>query len=186
MTNKLTFKKIIHHFHTINKHRFMVFKLTCKCGIPWQGLKHDLSKYSLTEFIESARYYTGKHSPISDCKKDNGYSKAWLHHFGRNRHHHEYWYDYKAPIKTPLIPYKYVVEMICDDMAAGITYKGKDWTKDYQYHYFLDHKDKIYINEQIKSMLTFVYEEISIKGINMVLNKHNLKKIYNQYCGITK
>ena len=48
------------------------------------------------------------------------------------------------------------------------------------------YKDKIFINEQVKNMLTFVYEEVSIKGINMVLNKHNLKKIYNQYCCITK
>ena len=90
----------------INKHRMLVFRFCLRAGIPFRGLVHDLSKYSLTEFIESVKYYNGKKGLISYCKKDIGYSKAWLHHKGRNKHHHEYWYDYSAPMAAPLMPYK--------------------------------------------------------------------------------
>ena len=98
------------HLHTVNQHRLKVFILCCKAGIPIQGLLHDLSKYSPTEFLEGIKYYAkGKYSPIINAKKDQGYSKAWLHHKGRNKHHHEYWFDYAAPLKAPVIPYKYAV-----------------------------------------------------------------------------
>ena len=32
--------------------------------------------------------------------------------------------------EVPVIPYKYTVKMICDQLAAGITYNGKNWRKD--------------------------------------------------------
>ena len=90
-------KNVIKHLILITKHKWVVFKLCCKVGIPWRGLVHDLSKYSPTEFFESIKYYTGTHSPITGEKQDKGYSEAWLHHKGRNKHHSEYWIDYAAP-----------------------------------------------------------------------------------------
>lgn len=48
---------IIGHTKTVLKHKWVVFKLCCKAGIPWRGLVHDLSKFSPTEFWESAKYY---------------------------------------------------------------------------------------------------------------------------------
>ena len=48
-------KKAIKHFNLITKHRWIVFKLCVKAGIPFRGLLHDLSKYSPTEFIESVK-----------------------------------------------------------------------------------------------------------------------------------
>ena len=38
--------------------------------------------------------------------------------------------------EVPVIPYKYTVEMICDQLAAGITYNGKNWRKDTQLKYW--------------------------------------------------
>ena len=174
-------KNIFKHFHIINKHRFLVFKLSCKAGIPWRGLVHDLSKYSPTEFFESVKYYTGDKSPIMGAKKDKGYSNAWLHHKGRNKHHFEYWIDLNAPIKTPVIPYKYTVEMICDTLAAGLTYQGKNWYPGYQLEYFNTRTDKEQINEKIIKVLTEVYEMVEKEGINKTINKKNLKKIYYKY-----
>ena len=174
-------KNIFKHFHIINKHRFLVFKLSCKAGIPWRGLVHDLSKYSPTEFFESVKYYTGDKSPIMGAKKDKGYSNAWLHHKGRNKHHFEYWIDLNAPIKTPVIPYKYTVEMICDTLAAGLTYQGKNWYPGYQLEYFNTRTDKDLINEKIVKVLTEVYEMVEKEGINKTINKKNLKKIYYKY-----
>ena len=86
----------IRHFITITKHRHEVVRLCFKAGIGFQGLFHDLSKYSPSEFIPGARYYSGKESPNNGERRDNGYSLAWMHHKGRNKHHFEFWYDYDA------------------------------------------------------------------------------------------
>lgn len=173
-------KNIFLHFHMINKHRMLVFRFCVRAGIPFRGLVHDLSKYSPTEFIESVKYYNGKKSPISYCKKDIGYSKAWLHHKGRNKHHHEYWYDYSAPMATPLMPYKYIVEMICDTLAAGISYNGKNWTNQTQLDYYLEDRKKKKINPVLDKILLNVYEEVSVNGIKKTITKKNIKKIYDK------
>ena len=86
----MKFKNIFKHFYLITKHRWIVFKLCCKVGEPLRGILHDLSKYSPTEFLEGVKYYVGTHSPITEAKNKNGYSLAWLHHKGRNKHHAEY------------------------------------------------------------------------------------------------
>ena len=132
--------KALKHFRTITKHRHKVMIHCFKCGLIKQGLLHDLSKYMPCEFITGVRYYQGNRSPNAAEKEEKGYSTAWLHHKGRNKHHHEYWYDYAAPEKTPIMPYKYTVEMICDTLAAGMTYQGKNWTNDYQLNYYLQNR----------------------------------------------
>jgi len=112
------------HFKTITKHKFIVTSLCFKCGYIWRGLTHDLSKYTPTEFFSSARYFQGNRSPIDAEKEAVGYSKAWLHHKGHNPHHWEYWIDYLGTYenKPAKIPFEYVVEMMCDWIAASIVY----------------------------------------------------------------
>lgn len=149
-------KNVIKHFGLITHHKWVVFKLCCKIGEPWRGLVHDMSKYFPTEFIESSKYYTGKHSPISEAKRENGYSKAWLHHKGRNKHHSEYWIDENAPDKMPIIPYKYAAEMVCDKLAAGMVYQGKNFTKEYELEYWLKEKEKMKINPKTEKFVTEV------------------------------
>lgn len=172
-------KNFFLHLHTVNKHRFYVFKLSIKAGIPIRGLLHDLSKYSPVEFWEGVKYYNGKRSPISLCVQENGYSKAWLHHKGKNKHHFEYWIDFATENKALIIPYKYAVEMICDTLAASLVYNGKDWKNDTQLKYYNNRKDKEYINPKIQKLLLTVYEQIAKDGIDKVITRDNLKKIYN-------
>ena len=176
-------KNALKHTKLITKHKWVVFKLSCMAGIPWRGLLHDLSKYSLTEFGESIKYYVGTHSPITEARKDKGYSEAWLHHKGRNKHHSEYWIDLDSPEKTPIMPYKYVAEMLCDKLAAGIVYEGKNWTKEYELGYWLKETEKVLMNEKLKELVTDFMEQVSEKGIKPVLNKKNLKELYKKYCG---
>ena len=170
----------VKHFATITKHKWIVFKLCCKAGEPWRGFMHDWSKYSPTEFWESAKYYTGKFSPIHACRKINGYSKAWLHNKGRNKHHHEFWYDYATVEKTPVMPYKYAVEMICDNLAAGIVYNGKKWTNSTQLEYWTKVESKKRVNPKINKFAKEIFKQISEQGINPVIKKKNLKKVYNE------
>ena len=158
--------KCIKHINLVMHHKWLVFKLCCKVGLPWRGFMHDWSKFSPTEFWESVKYFDGHKSPITVCKKDKGYSEAWLHHKGRNKHHYQYWTDLSLPEKTVIMPYRYAVEMVCDELAAGITYNGKNWTKDTQLEY--------YINKERKN-LREVLKNITEYGIIISLHKLNTR-----------
>ena len=51
------------HFCTINHHKMLVMRGCFQVGLIKQGLLHDLSKYSPTEFIVGCKYYQGNMSP---------------------------------------------------------------------------------------------------------------------------
>lgn len=123
------------HFKTITFHKFLVMKGCFAVGLYRQGLLHDLSKYMPSEFIVGARYYQGNRSPNNAEREANGYSSAWLHHKGRNKHHYEYWIDYCADegkdrkgMKPAPMPDRYIVEMFMDRIAASKVYNGKAYT----------------------------------------------------------
>ena len=174
--------KVFKHLRVVLKHKWWVFKLCCMAGIPWRGLVHDLSKFSFTEFSESVKYFHGQRSPLAICKETEGYSKAWLHHKGRNKHHFEYWIDPMAPDPYPVIPFVYTVEMICDTLSAGLVYQGKNWRPDYQLGYFTARPDRNYINPKIVAILEEVYKEIADKGeLKTVINKKHLREISDRH-----
>ena len=175
-------KNIVKHTKLITHHKWLVFKLCYKIGEPWRGFMHDWSKYSPTEFIESVKYYNGTHSPITEAKKANGYSKAWLHHKGRNRHHAEYWVDESAEDKTPIIPYKFAAEMICDKLSAGMTYMGDKFTKEYELEYWNKEQEKVRMNPNMKQYVTEVLTQIAENGIDKTLTKQYIRAIYKKYC----
>jgi len=115
--------KYIKHFLTITKHKWYVMIECFKVGLIWQGITHDLSKYSLVEFGSSAKYFQGDKTPIGIEKAEPGYSYAWLNHKAKNKHHWEYWIDFKKGklLKCP-IPDKYILEMACDIKGASKSY----------------------------------------------------------------
>lgn len=135
----MTLKKLLHnfngHLHTVNSHRRLVRKYCFKLGLYRQGMMHDLSKYSPSEFIPGVKYYQDGHrSPNNAQREDEGVSKAWLHHKGKNKHHFEYWIDYDVDGNSTILagmkmPVKYVAEMFCDRVAASRIY-NKDKYKD--------------------------------------------------------
>ena len=146
----------IKHFKTITKHRHKVIAHCAKAGIFWQGLFHDLSKYSPREFWAGAKYYKGTESPNVGERRDKGYSEAWLHHKGVNKHHFEYWTDYSVierrvvPIKMPL---RYVAEMFCDRVAASKIYQGKNYTPSHPIEYFLKGKSNRFIHSETSDLI---------------------------------
>lgn len=128
------------HFRTITQHRHKVMVHCFKAGLYWQGICHDLSKYSPTEFLPGVKYYQGgKRSPNEAEREDKGYSLAWLHHKGRNRHHFEYWRDYSPKTKKvePIhMPTRYFAEMFCDRVAASKIYLKDKYTNSSALQYF--------------------------------------------------
>lgn len=155
------------HFATITKHRHKVIAHCAKAGILWQGLRHDLSKYSLREFVPGARYYTGTRSPNVGERLDKGYSEAWLHHKGRNRHHFEYWTDYNPktrliePVKMPL---RYVAEMFCDRVAASKIYRGSEYRGTDPLAYFMNSKGIRVIHSETSDFLEMLLRMLAEKG----------------------
>ena len=120
------------HFCTITHHKILVMKHCFRVGLYRQGLLHDLSKYGLTEFRVGCRYYQGTRSPNNAEREAIGYSSAWLHHKGRNKHHYEYWIDYSLDEGQGLagmkMPTKYIVEMVMDRIAACKIYMKDAYT----------------------------------------------------------
>lgn len=127
---------MIGHFKTVAKHKMQVTKACFACGLYWQGIMHDMSKFSPAEFFTSARYYQGgKSSPVFEERKDKLYSTIELHHHGHNPHHWEYWINTNfkgTPIKMPV---EYVREMVCDHIGAGKIYKKDEWTPSMPYEH---------------------------------------------------
>ncbi|MBO5059570.1 MAG: catalase [Clostridia bacterium] len=166
------------HFKTITRHRHEVIKNCARAGILWQGLFHDLSKYSPSEFLPGIRFYQGDKSPNEMERRQNGYSLAWMHHKGRNRHHFEYWTDYNpqigryGPVKMPI---KYVKEMFCDRVAASKIYQGKNYTDSHPIEYFnrgranrLIHPETSDFIEKLLVMLSEQGEEKTFEYIRQV------------------
>ena len=134
-------RNAVRHLITITSHRHAVIRHARKAGILWQALGHDMSKYSPAEFLSGVRYYAeGKRSPNEIEREKHGYSSAWLHHKGRNKHHFEYWNDLSPVTKqyeSVPMPLRYVAEMFCDRVAASKIYQGEAYTDRHPLDYYL-------------------------------------------------
>lgn len=156
--------KYLKHFIVITKHKWYVMLECFKRGLYWQGIIHDLSKYSVTEFSESARYFQGTGTPINKIKAERGYSKAWLHHKGRNKHHWEYWTDfYNGEIKPIEIPLKYLKEMCCDMIGASKAYLKDKYNPEEPLNYFIKNSPNWFMVDSDKEILKEMLEEIAYK-----------------------
>lgn len=162
-TNRvIMIKNFFGHLKNILVHKWWVFYYCCKLGIPWQGITHDLSKFSYTEFSESIKFYKGNSSPIPEAKRIQGYSLAWQHHKGRNPHHYEYWTDnYDNGITCIKMPYNYVLELVADYIAAGKTYNGKNFSLKQELEWWENCKDGKMINESTKSLITNIFRVLN-------------------------
>ena len=154
------------HFCTINHHKMLVMKSCFRVGLYRQGLLHEMSKYSPSEFLVGCRYYQGDRSPNNAEREIKGYSAAWLHHKGRNKHHYEYWIDYGLGKDEGIVgmkmPVKYVVEMFMDRIAASKTYQKENYTDAHPLMYYeqgaaklgsMIHKDTAALLHKLLKML---------------------------------
>ena len=152
------FKKFFGHLKTVLTHKHWVYYYASHLGYTWRGLVHDLSKFSPVEFFESVKYWTGKRSPILVAKEQNGISYAWLHHRGRNKHHYEYWIDKLDHGGVPYkIPFEYVIEMVCDWLAACRTY-SKDHKNVFkrEYDWWSGHEAGVKIHKETKNLISIL------------------------------
>ena len=150
----------------------MVAKHCFKVGMYWQGLTHDLSKYTPSVFWQGCKYYQGYRSPNNAEREDKGYSAAWLHHKGRNKHHYEYWIDYNmdpAEGKTTgmtgmKMPLRYVNEMIMDRIAASKVYEGEKYTQHSPLVYYEKGKNAYMIHDETRALLEYILKMLDRYG----------------------
>lgn len=174
------------HFCTINHHKKLVMKACFKVGLYKQGLLHDMSKYTPTEFVVGCKYYQGYKSPNNAEREDRGYSAAWLHHKGRNKHHMEYWIDYGIGEHKGLtgmkMPVRYVVEMFIDRISASKTYQKDNYTDKSPLNYYENGKQYHLLHDETRALLELLLhmlaeqgEEYTFAYIKRELLKHKIK-----------
>ena len=178
------FARFFGHLSTVCKHRALVRKHCFKLGLYRQGITHDLSKFSMTAFLMGGKYYQGDKSPnFAERKAKNGYSYAWLHHKGRNKHHLEYWIDYDlsdgATMMGLEMPPKFLAEMFCDRVAASKTYRGNAYKNSDPYEYLMLVKDHYIIHPntllELEKIMLILKDEGEEAAFNYV-KKEVLKK----------
>ncbi len=169
----ITLRKALRHFRTITHHRHLVFRECVQVGLIWQGLTHDLSKYSPTEFLVGARYYQGTRSPNNAEREDIGMSTSWLHHKGRNKHHYEYWLDYSAQMNGGIngsgimpcrMPLRYVIEMFMDRIAASKTYNGASYRQTDALAYYQRGNTARFLHPDTAKLLEYLLQLLADEG----------------------
>ena len=175
------------HFKTITRHKLLVMKYCFRIGLYKQGLLHDLSKYSPTEFLVGCRYYQGNRSPNNAEREATGYSKAWLHHKGRNKHHYEYWIDYSInPTGGKLVgmkmPKKYVAEMVIDRISASKNYLKEQYNDGSALAYYLNGRHMMLIDDEADYLARYLLTMLDMRGEEYLLHymKHTLLRHKNR------
>ena len=168
MSEKSLKTRFFGHLRTINHHKYLVTAACFRVGLIRQGIAHDLSKYNPVEFIPGVRYWQGDKSPINAEKRAIGYSRGWLHHKGRNKHHFEYWLDYSlgpgGELTGMKMPKRYVAEMVIDRICASQNYQKDKYTKRSAWEYYARDKDGILLHPETRYLLEFLLKMTAKHG----------------------
>lgn len=164
--------KIWQHFRTITKHKWLVMKGCFQLGLYRQGILHDMSKYGPVEFWAGCKYYKGYMSPNNAERFEKGYSAAWLHHKGRNKHHLEYWIDYASgnecgegkQMAGMKMPIRYVIEMFVDRVSASKNYQKEKYTDESALIYYNNSKDHYIMHPDTRALLEYLLVMLWKKG----------------------
>lgn len=111
---------------------------------------HDKSKYGKEEFDAYRKWFY----PVSEEEKQSAkeeFDLAWKHHYKRNMHHWDWWHESNLP---QVMPFNFVVEMICDWMAMGYQFNNtaKSW--------YYENKNEIHLGERQTKWVEDILEMI--------------------------
>lgn len=121
---------------------------------------HDDSKYSKEEFdAYDAYFYGGERTK----EVEDDFKRAWLHHIHNNPHHWQYWVlindDPEEGTIALDIPYKDVIEMICDwwsfSWKSGNLYEVFDW--------YDSHKKRMILSKNTRELVEEILGQIKDK-----------------------
>lgn len=182
LMRRFTIKKALQHLKVVMRHRRWVRHFCFKAHLFRQGLMHDLSKYTPIEFVESARYFVGTSSPIDACKKDKGYSVAWMHHKSHNKHHREYWTDnYDKGTTCIKMPWRYALECFCDFLGAGKAYNPDKFTPELEFNWWKSNRRNMKINLDTRMLLDILFIAYVNHGESILSNSELLIPLRKAY-----
>lgn len=145
------------YFKTVMKHKWHVGKACFSMGLYWQGIVHDMSKLSITEFVAYAQYFNGANKSAWEYR----FNEAWMHHIAHNPHHWEYWVDFTNGKPSPVdMPEKYIKEMACDWVGAGKAY-NKTWDTGEPLRFWEKNKDSIILSDKTKKTFLDILRSIN-------------------------
>lgn len=129
---------------------------------------HDLSKDWAEEYDAYDNYFYGRRTKA--VKEEFNY--AWLHHIHHNPHHWQYWVlvndDPEEGTIGLRMPYKYVIEMICDwwafSWAKDNLYEIFEWYDKHKAHMVL-HKDTRELVEEILGKIKAKLDEANEESV---------------------
>ena len=148
-------------------------------------LKHDLSKFSFSEFWSYASFYYGD-------KDQHKYEKAWLHHLRANDHHWEHYIvNYTIGMNVDLcsqnaleMKNEAILEMATDWLSAERAYKGR-WPIPGQWVWAQNSVNKIGMNPISKkkffALLAFLGFGADIKEVFIEKLEGNVNLLENLY-----
>lgn len=170
------------HFSLVCRHRHHVIVNAAHFGIFFQALRHDLSKFGKTEFLTSAKYYVGDHSPVYEERLRNDYfSTVCQHHVRRNKHHWEYWTDFFAGrIINKSMPWNWAMEYVADVLSASYCYSPKDFEPSRPVAYFRRYQDAYIMTERSKTFIEWClqqYADYGFEGLKKKITKAKYEEI---------
>lgn len=150
----------------IKDHRFNVYKawswlsdhnIIEQCIYPGI-LSHDMSKYDPEEYDAYDKYFYGEQT----AEVKDAFNRAWLHHIHNNPHHWQHWVlieddGGKKPIAL-MMPYEYVVEMICDWWS--FSFKKDDLHEIFDW--YEQHKNQMILHENTRELVEEILEDIRV------------------------
>ena len=113
-----------------------------------------------------------------------GYSSAWLHHKGRNKHHMEYWIDYGMPSEPAMVgmrmPDNYVVEMFIDRMSASKNYQKEKYTDRSALEYYLQGKNRHIMHPEVRELLEKLLYMLADEGEDATFDYIRREVLHNK------
>ena len=148
---KENLKTYTSYFKYVMIHKKNVLIACWKRGLYVHGIFHDASKFSPKEFKHYAMNFYGAPHTISEEEREQAFKQAWNHHLHNNPHHWQHWVLNGVPLP---IPFKHVVEMLCDWEAMGKVFN--DTTRGFYY----SEKDKMNLHEDTQLLIEETINEL--------------------------
>ena len=121
--------------------------------------RHDESKDSIEEYYAYDEYFYGRRTKAVEEE----FNQAWLHHIHHSPHHWQHWIlindEADAGIVALRMPYRYVIEMICDWWSFS-------WTKNSLYEIFNwydAHKSTMKLHDDTREVVEKILSDIRVK-----------------------
>ena len=152
------------------EHKKNVYIQGRKLGLGvWQLLKHDLSKFSISEFGAYANYFFGNKEKTDKTK--SAFDKAWQHHKNHNTHHWQNWFSNEHQASWNM-PNDLAKEMVADWMAMTVKFHPDKDTHSETYIWYKSQKD-IRLSGSTQKYVEFFFEYKYFTDDIAVLDKYS-------------